>query len=166
MAKNYFDVKLPKKPWLRGGIIGAAICVLLFLFYFFAYFPVIDKVYAEQLATQGSTPAWTTSLPIFTGHLIFAFLVEPMGYSLSKQVCASHPVCNNWVHADLAPGCTLPWKEEGIDGCCISPDTAPAEPCGRYVRNITSLSLILLLIGIYFLIGAGIGWLVGKRKKR
>lgn len=166
MTKNFIDVKLPKKPWLRGGIIGAGICVLLFLFYFFVYFPVIDNVYAEQLASQGSTPAWTTALPTFTGHLIFAFLIEPTGYSLSKQVCATNSVCNNWVHADLAPDCFMPWKEEGVDGCCLSPSTEPVEPCGRYVRNITSLSLILFLIAIYFLIGAGIGWFVGRRKKK
>lgn len=164
VKKNFINVKLPKKPWLRGGVIGAGICILLFLFYFFAYFPVIENNYLDR--SSGTLPAWATALPTFTGHLIFAFLVEPMGYSLSKQVCTTNPVCNNWVHADLAPDCIVPWKEEGIDGCCFSPDTAPAEPCGRYVRNITSLSLILLLVGIYFLIGAGIGWFLSRRKKR
>ena len=57
-----------KKLWLKGGIIALAVCLILGLFYLFAYFPIIDKIYAADIEAYGGTPEWTTTIPILTGH--------------------------------------------------------------------------------------------------
>jgi hypothetical protein len=73
---------LKKSFWLRGGIIGASVCVSLFLFYLFIYFPVIDKIYANDIVKYGGTPNWTLALPTYTGHFFpffSGFIAEGLG---------------------------------------------------------------------------------------
>lgn len=164
MAKNFINIKLPKKPWLRGGIISAGICVLLFLFYLFVYFPIIEKVYSEQTASDGTLPAWSTTIPLVTGHLfpLFSHFIWP--YSLLCEFTESR--CVSWAASDLAPNCAVPWVEEGQQGCCLQLIKEPTSACEARSEMIGFGSLSLLLIAIYFVIGAGIGWFVGRRKKR
>lgn len=160
---EYVNFTLPKRPWLRGGIIGAVICVVLFVFYLFVYFPIIDKAYADQLEKTGASPAWTTTIPLSTGHLWLYFLHDG-AYGLASSICPTEPQCYSWSVPDLAPNCLVPWKEEGIQGCCTGLDYVPKRPCTTYVENATMIMFILLLIGIYFLLGAGIGWVWGKKR--
>jgi hypothetical protein len=73
---------LKKSFWLRGGIIGVIVCASLFLFYIFLYFPVIDKVYANDIIKYGGTPNWTLVLPMYTGHFFpffSGFIAEGLG---------------------------------------------------------------------------------------
>lgn len=73
---------LKGSPWLKGGIIGVIVCVVFFLFYLFIYFPVIDKIYANDIAKYGGTPGWTLVLPTYTGHffsLFSGFMLEGVG---------------------------------------------------------------------------------------
>ncbi len=159
-----------KELWLRGGMIGAVVCVILFLFYLFVYFPVIDTIYAERLATEGSTPTWATAIPLVTGHffpLFSHFIVE--GYSVVPMFCEeteSH--CVSWVAEEYAPEsgvlCTIPWTEEGIPGCCVRLIRTPTSACDKRVEEVGFFALVLMLIGIYFILGALIGWIVQKRK--
>jgi len=73
---------LPKKLWLRGGIIGVIVCVALFLFYLFIYFPTIDKIYTEDIEKYSGPPAWTTTVALVTGHLfpLLSGFIIPYGF--------------------------------------------------------------------------------------
>lgn len=64
---------LKRSLWLRGGITGVIVCVVLSLFYLFVYFPVIDKIYANDIVKYGGTPNWTLTLPMYTGHFFSFF---------------------------------------------------------------------------------------------
>lgn len=162
MAKNFIDLKLPKKPWLRGGIIGAGICVLLFLFYFFAYFPVIEQEYLDS--SSGTIPAWSTTLPLFTGHLfpLFSHFIWP--YGLLCELTESR--CVSWAASDLAPGCAVPWVEEGQQGCCLQLIKEPTPACEARSEMIGFISLSSLLLAAYFVIGAVVGWFLSRKKKK
>ncbi|MDO8643006.1 MAG: hypothetical protein Q7R76_05525 [Candidatus Woesearchaeota archaeon] len=162
---DYWNFTLPKKPWLRGGVIGAALCVVLFLFYLFVFVPLTHSVYSDQIASTGFAPEWTTNIPLYTGHLIVAFYIEPLGGEFASSVCPKEPNCYSWSAADFVPNCATPWKMEGQNGCCTGLAYVPKEPCAQYVQNGTGIALSLLLVGIYFVVGAGVGWGWGRRKK-
>ena len=57
-----------KPAWLRGGIVGVIVCILLFVFYVTVYFKVIDYVYRD-----GLFPNTALLLPFATGHLFPLF---------------------------------------------------------------------------------------------
>lgn len=155
-----------KPAWLKGGLKGIIICIILFLFYIVAYFPVIDYVYAEEVANYGGTPAWTTALPMYTGHFfpLFSSFVVPYGFFCEF----TEPTCTRWVIKDIAAeeglNC-VPWiDEEGGAGCCIEPSTDPTDTCAKISDGVGFLGLTILLIGIYFTIGAIIGLILERKK--
>lgn len=167
-----------RKPLLKGGIIGAAICVLLFLFYILVYFPIIDKVYANDIAVHGGTPGWTTDIPMYTGHLfpLFShFVVE--GMAMPDRLCTVtgevEQHCGSWIHKDYYTGRNcIPWGSDNPDiaatfeGCCIDLVMTPTAECDERVELLGFFVLVLLLISVYFAIGAVVGWLVGRRKMK
>lgn len=73
---------IKNKFWLKSGINGSIVCFSFFLFYIFIYFPVIDKIYANDILDYGGTPNWTMNIPLITGHffIIFSsFILEMIG---------------------------------------------------------------------------------------
>ncbi|MBI2147866.1 hypothetical protein HYU19_05345 [Candidatus Woesearchaeota archaeon] len=164
-----------RKPWLKGGLVGVGICVFLFFFYLFVYFPVIDKVYADDIAAHGGTPAWTTTIPMVTGHLLpllSHFIIE--GTALAPTFCkATEQGCSTWVAKEYYDGqdC-VPWPEKDEEtgteyaGCCEQLIMAPTAECEGRIEMAGFLVSVLLLMGVYFTLGAIVGWAVGRRKRR
>lgn len=77
-----FKKMFSEKTWLKSGVIGIVICATLFLFYIFVYFPIIDRIYADDIAKYGGTPNWTLSIPFYTGHFFpffSSFMLEGFG---------------------------------------------------------------------------------------
>ncbi len=160
-----FQIKtsyFPKKLWLRGGIIAVIVCVGLFLFYSCIYFPIINNLYVEDIASYGGTPEWTTTIPLVTGHffpLLSGFIV-PHGF-----LCEfTEPVCTNW-SSENATGSVL-WTMEGQAGYCLEQTMTPTDSCAKLSEIVGFLGLTTLLVGVYFVIGAGIGIFIQKRKAK
>jgi hypothetical protein len=110
-----------EKIWLKCGIIGVAICLALFVFYLFIYFPIINMIYVDDIARYGGTPGWTTNIPFFTGHFF--------------------PFFSGFILEGLGLG------DKGLD-----------------VLAFLSFSVLLLLI--YFFVGALIGLVIKKFKNK
>ncbi len=153
---------LPKRLWLRGGIIGAIVCIVLFLFYIFIYFPTIDKIYAEDIKAYGGTPAWTTTVPLMTGHFfpLLSHFIVPYGFLCEFK----EPICTSW-SATNEPG-GVPWTMEGQAGYCIEQTMTPTDSCANLSEAIGFWGLAAMLLGIYFVIGAAIGGFIQKRKAK
>lgn len=151
-----------KKPWLRGGIIGVIVCILLFLFYTFMYLPAINKIYAEEIAEYDGTPSWTTDVMLVTGHFfpIFSGFIVPYGFLCKPTV----PVCTYW-SAEYEPGGVL-WMMEGQPGYCIEQIMTPTNSCASVSETAGVLGFAALLLVVYFVIGAMIGGFIQKRKAK
>lgn len=155
--KSWF---LSKKLWLRGGIIGAVVCIVLFLFELFVYLPAVDKFYEDA---GGPPPG--SAIPLFvTGHvyLIFAgFISEP-----ARLLCKfTEPFCASW-SAVQEPG-SEPWKlETGEAGYCVLKTMTPTTACANFAERVWVVWIAALLLGIYFSIGAIIGLIIQKIKRK
>jgi hypothetical protein len=139
-----------KKPqWFRGGIVGVCICILLFVFYVGIYFPLVDMLTNCNENTLSSycqgPPAWTNAVPMMTGHFfpIYShFIIE--GSSVTKMFCEYTEInCVEWT----------------INQGCVTSEYGPTETCRSAVEWTGFIGMTLLLLAIYFAIGAGIGWL-------
>ena len=64
------------KPWLKGGLIGVLIAIILFFFYMLIYLPVGISVFG------GNLPGWFYILPFLTGHMIALINLKLTGSSL------------------------------------------------------------------------------------
>ncbi len=154
-----------RKLWLRGGIIGAIICILLFLFYILVYFPAFKVMYT------GEEPDSVLLLPTITGHifpLLSHFIVE--GTSLTNQFCAqTEEHCISWMAKEIAEEenreCVL-WTSEGIQGCCVEKEMSFTPICAERVEIGAFFGSGVLLVLIYFVIGAGIGFFIQKRRNK
>ncbi len=145
-----------KKLWLRGGMIGVIVCLALFLFNLFIYFPIINHVYG------GMTPDGVLILPTITGHVfpILSIFIVPYGW-LCKF---TEPTCVHW-SAESAPG-AIPWTMEGTPGYCVEQTMAPTSSCADLSEMVGFFGLILLLFDAYFAIGAIVGLVMQKRKTK
>jgi len=146
----------PKKLWLRGGIIGVIVCLVLGLFNLFIYFPIINSIYA------GMIPSWAFIPPMITGQafpLLSSYIV-PYGW-LCKF---TEPICTYW-SVESTPG-AVPWTMEGNAGYCIEQTMTPTSSCANISEMLGFLGLILILFVIYFAIGAIIGLRIQKRKAK
>lgn len=160
--KKWFQTR---ELWLRYGIIGASLCIFLFLFYLFAYFPVY-RFFFEQEESNA-----ILILPTITGHIfpiLSHFIVE--GSSLTSQFCPStEEHCVYWMSEEFAleenQACN-PWISEGVSGCCVDLEMSPVTACADRVEMAVSLGMSVLLTFVYFVLGAGIGFVVQKRKKK
>lgn len=155
-----------KKLWVQGGIIGMATCMGLFLFYGFYFSTMHRLIYTDDGNLE--MPSSELILPTITGHAIVGlefFLIE--GSNIPAFFCkATETVCNEWSLLPDQGG--IPWKnpETGQDGFCLQQETTPKTSCIDRVENGAFLISILLLEGIYFGIGAGIGASVQWKKNR
>ncbi|MBS3123469.1 hypothetical protein J4437_02410 [Candidatus Woesearchaeota archaeon] len=157
-----------KKLWLKGGIIALAVCLILGLFYLFAYFPIIDKIYAADIEAYGGTPEWTTTIPILTGHFfpLVSHFILPYGFLCEFK----NPICTYWAAEEAL---TVEEKQncitetvEGTPGCCVEQTMQPTEFCANVSEIVGFGGLTLLLFGIYFALGAGIGITIQKVKQK
>lgn len=154
-----------QKSWLKGGIVGAAICALLFGFYLFIYFPTL---YATvQVDPSGDEPSWSLVLPTATGHilpLMTHFIIE--GSSLPKKVCTETEThCISWTSEYAGGG--VPWSsEEGSSGYCLEQATSPLASCIERLEGAASLIAIVFLELAYFIVGAILAAAIERRKKR
>jgi len=147
---------LSKRLWLRGGIIGVIVCLVLGLFNLFFYFPVINIVYGGML------PNWVLIPPMITGHAfpILSFFIIPYGW-LCKF---TEPICTYW-SAESVPG-AIPWINEGAAGYCIEQAMTPTSSCADISEIVGFLGLTLLLLVAYFAIGAIVGLIIQKKKAK
>ena len=169
--KKFKSFQLKNIPlWLRGGLLGVALCIFLFLFYMFVYFPLIDRMYKTDYYTYNTLPpAWSTTIPLITGHLFPLF----SGYSTPVELfCKStEPICIHWRAQELVPETTkcIPWEDpsggKGVPGCCLDLQKVPSPLCREKAEKIWSWSLVITLFIIYFMIGAVIGRIMNNRKK-
>lgn len=154
-------IQKSKKLWLKGGIIGALICIILFFFYIFAYFPILERVYKDDIEKTGSTPMWTLAIPAATGHLFpfFSMFIVPYGFLCDF----TEPICTTW-SAIEEPGST-PWKlETGEAGYCVEQTLTPTDSCANVSDQVGFWGLATGLLAIYFAIGTAIGGIVQKRR--
>lgn len=156
---------MAQKSWIRGGIIGATICALLFGFYLFVYFPMLYV--AVQSDPSGDEPSWSLTLPTVTGHifpLMTHFAVE--GSSLPETMCEETEThCLIWSLEYEEGG--VPWSiDEGGAGYCLEQETSPLASCVDRLEGAASLVAIALLECIYFIIGAVAATVLERREKR
>jgi len=145
-----------KKLWLQGGIIGVIICIALFIFNILIYFPVINSIYEDNI------PQFTLILPMATGHFfpIFSDFIVPYGFLCEFTV----PICTSW-SAFQEMG-SVPWAlETGEAGYCVVQTMTPTDACANLSEIIGFLGLLLLLLVVYFILGAIIGMIIEKLKK-
>lgn len=150
--KNWF---ISKKLWLRGGIIGVIVCLVLGLFNLFIYFPIVNKV------NGGMIPNWALLPPMITGQAfpILSHFIIPYGW-LCKF---SEVTCTFW-SVKSAPG-AIPWTMEGQAGYCIEQTMIPTSSCANLSETVGFFGLILILFVAYFFIGAIIGMFIQKKKR-
>lgn len=150
-----------KKRWIKGGLLGFILCVILFLFYIYVYFPMINAHYAEDIETYGGTPAWTTVPPLITGHffpMLSGFIV-PYGFMCEF----TEPVCTYWsIDPEYS---SVPWTMDGQAGYCIEQTLTPTDACATASEHIGFWALASALGGVYFAIGAIIGNITEKKKE-
>ncbi|MFI3158117.1 MAG: hypothetical protein QX199_18370 [Methylococcaceae bacterium] len=158
---------MKKQLWVRGGIIGMAVCMGLFVFYGFYFSMIHQFVYSHE--GDFEMPSSELILPMVTGHAAVSiatfFMIE--GSSIPAMFCKETEThCVSWTVLPDQGG--VPWKdlETGADGYCIQQETTPKTSCVDRVQNGAFLMSILLLEGLYFAIGAGIGFGVQWRRNR
>lgn len=132
----------PKTPlWVRWGGRGVVVFFLLLLFYLFLYTQWIPWVHPEIYA-QGQSPPFYDLLALATGHgfLLFShFIIE--GSPLSNIFCSSNG-----------------------DVIGAGEDVSESGDCFNRVEIIGTLIIFVLLLGIYFAIGALLGKWYEKKK--
>lgn len=154
-----------QKTWMKGGMLGAGICALLFGFYLFIYFPALYlAVHADPTAEE---PSWEFVLPTATGHilpLMSHFIVE--GSTIPTTVCKETEThCLAW-SLSYEDG-SVPWTDpQGGDGYCLMQETSPESSCVDRVQGTISLLTLIALEAVYFAVGAIVATIIEKRKKR
>ena len=146
---------LSKTLWLRGGIFGVIICIILFLFNTFVYFPLIDNIYG------GNLPQWALIFPMLSGHLfpLFSGFIVPYGFLCKFTV----PICTSW--SAFRESGSVPWRlETGESGYCAVQTMTPTNACANLSEMIGFWGLAILLLAAYFILGAIIGRVIEKRR--
>jgi hypothetical protein len=123
--------------WLQGSILAGLLCVGLFAFYILLYFPLAIR--------QGMLDDRFVWLPLITGHLYILF----SGFFLSGGggFCpAVVPTCVEW----------------RVDTGCVHQVMTATPLCARFVEYFGPILAATMLVLLYMLVGALIGFLVGK----
>lgn len=148
-----------QKTWIKGGIIGIAICTIMFFVYPLVYFPLVEN--------DIGLPNSAMILPTTTGHVLpmfMHFIIE--GSSIPGQICTETKTeCAHWSLAYEEGG--VPWDDsEGGAGYCLEVVEMPLSSCTDRVEAAASILSIALLEALYFIIGAGIAVIIQQRKKQ
>ncbi len=164
-----------QKPWVRGGSIGSVICTLLFGFYLFIYFPILQE-HQRTLESDSEINAalkndnFDLALPMFTGHLFVMFapmMLEGVPTSTLTNLCPETETrCMAWsLENDTGTG--TPFTDtEGGAGYCIEQETTPESSCVARVEGWATFLMFAALEGLYFAIGAGVATVLSKKSKR
>lgn len=137
-----------KTIWLKGGIIGLFVCLVLSLIYLFVYFPIIEKFYGDAI------PQWALIAPMISGHAFPLFSIFFVPYGLFCRF--TETICTSWSVDNSGGG--VPWTlETGEKGYCLNQIMTPTNFCGEISEAIGFWGLVVILFGLYFLIGALIG---------
>ncbi len=142
------------KPWLRGGLRGIVVCIALGLFYVGIYFPLAALFKVGDVALL---------LPLLiTGHffVVMSQWIIPHGLFCAKQ----EHLCLQWSTYET-PG-SIPWPnpEGGVAGYCSDLITTPTGSCGALSDALGFFTLALLLLLIYFALGAAIAQYIHRKK--
>lgn len=159
--------------WLKGGLIGVGICIALFFFYIFAYFPLVEN--------EIGIPSNALILPMITGHAfpILSHFIVPHGFLCEN----SFRHCTAWISESLLedykegliPEDRLqlpenyvcePLVQEGVKGCCTTWTYSPTTTCSNISEGVGFFGMLILLLGIYFGIGVVIGKLIQRNKSK
>ncbi len=153
---SFKDHFFSKKLWIRGGIIGVIVCLILSIFNLFVYFPIIDSVFG------GMIPNWALVLPIVTGHAfpILSHFIVPYGWFCKF----TESTCTSW-NIDSTPG-AIPWTNDGTAGYCIERTMSPTSSCENLSEMVGFWGLVLLLFIAYFAIGAIVGFVIQKKRAK
>ncbi len=164
-----------QKPWVKGGIVGSAICTLLFGFYLFIYFPILQnqqRILEADSEINGALndDDFNLALPMFTGHLFVMFapmMLEGAPTAVLTNLCPETEThCTAWSREnDTGVGTPLVDSEGGA-GYCIEQETVPESSCIDRVEGWTSFLAFIALEGIYFAIGAVVAMALSKKSKR
>lgn len=129
--------------WLKGGILGVIICIALFLFYGFIYFPIIDTFstadkdsFVAPLVITGHYIPLISSL-FLEGSNIMNFFCEP-----TVKICV----------------------ESSIEFGCLREDIIPKGACVERVIQYGFWSASFLFIVFYFILGSIVGYWIQKKK--
>lgn len=154
MPSNNFS-----KHYIIGGSIGVLVCILLFVFYLFAYFPLMEKLNDKGQNGDASI------LPAFlTGHafpLLTHFIIE--GSPAIGIFCPNvEKVCTSW-SAGTSPDYPE-WIMENTTGYCTDLIMVPTTACSDKVEFTGFIVLTAVLIAAYFFLGIIITWLILRKK--
>ncbi|MCC6564081.1 hypothetical protein IT087_04285 [Candidatus Uhrbacteria bacterium] len=127
-------MKKPTPLWLKGGLIGLAVCFLMYGFF----------VSTFLIAGAFRSP--------FAGNILGASLYTGHGYSLlSGFMVNTEPFCEN-----VVPICTYWTADRG----CVTQVMTPEESCRRKAELILFISRTLGLFVGYYLAGSIFGLLI------
>lgn len=146
--------------WLKGGIAGLLVCVVLFLFYVFLYFPLFTD------DTTGTISNKALVLPMITGQgfLILSHFIIPSGFLCEDSV----KECTGWSVEENLPEDYVcdPLVRESVEGCCTSWTYYPTDTCSILSERVGFFGLMIFLLGIYFMAGALIFRMMYQRKTK
>ncbi len=148
-----------QKAWVKGGIIGVAVCTAMFFAYPLIYFPMVENDVGLSNAAM--------ILPTATGHtfpMFMHFILE--GSSVPGQICTEREIhCVSW-SLEYEEGVTVvPWIDpEGGAGYCLQQESTPLSSCTDRVEAAASIFSIALLEAIYFIAGAGIAVAIQRKR--
>ena len=137
------------------------ICIALFLFYIFAYFPIL-----KNFSTSEKAQSMSLLLPTITGHSIpllsgFFTRVDP----LINPFCPRNQLnCALW-QKDTT-NCQNYWVMNETLGCCARLESIPEESCVQRVQTTAFFVLCAMLIFFYFGLGIFVGWLIYKKNNK
>ncbi|MBI2147348.1 hypothetical protein HYU19_02605 [Candidatus Woesearchaeota archaeon] len=144
--------------WLNGGLVGISICIALFFFYILAYFPLVQN--------ETGIPNNALILPMVTGHAfpILSHFIVPYGFlcEFSEEHCTAWSSYQAISKQDS--DCLKPMVMEGVEGCCTTLTPQPTSFCASLSEGVGFFGLGVLLLGIYFGIGAAVGKIIQKWK--
>jgi len=155
---------MENSSWVKGGIIASVICAILFGFYAFLYFPLVEQYAREAEERNGSHFALV--LPVMTGHILpmlSHFAIE--GSSIPDTLCKeTETTCLHW-SSEYGEG-GMSWIDgEGGAGYCLEQDIGPARSCVERIQSFAMIGAGLILEMAYFIIGAVIAIGIARRKK-
>ena len=147
---------------LFGGSAGLIICLSLFIFYIFIFFPLIKNISEKHPIIQ----SLSLIPPTLTGHIfpmMSHFAIE--GSPMNSAICPrTEALCVLW-DAELTKNCKIPWTMEGTNGCCREKIMAPSGDCSNKIEIMGFAILSLLLFSVYFGIGILIAYSIHKIKQ-
>jgi len=163
-----------QKTWIRGGIMGLAVCALLFGFYLFIFFPTLFFIRTNYPTAENTIERVGIIVPTATGHslpFLMHFFIE--GTSFPAQICTETETnCVRWSLEYEAGG--IPLVDENKDriftdpedgaGYCLQQETRPLPECTDRVELAATLLAFSLLEAVYFIIGAVIAIIVERRR--